>query len=233
MQKIEIIPAILEQSLDEIAARLESIQGAARSVQIDVVDGGYAPNRTWPYAEKSQQAEFARIVAQDEGFPLWEDFDFEIDLMVAHPERVVLDWVEAGALRIIVHANSVGSLDALQKLSTFRGGDFGVAVGVALSCTDTSDTLEPFSGLYDFVQVMGVEKIGFQGRGFDARALTLLRALKEKYPGLQLQIDGGVGHNHLLDCVEAGAVRITSGSAIFGNDDPRRSLRELRDILKA
>ncbi len=229
---VEIIPAILESSLDDVSLCLESIKGASRAVQIDVVDGVYAPNRTWPYTNAAQQKEFARIAAQEEGLPFWEDFDFEIDLMVAHPERAVFDWVYAGASRIIVHTNSVGALEALHKLQDMRG-ELGFGVGIALACSDTSESLESFSGLYDFAQVMGIEKVGFQGQDFDSRALVLLRKLKEKYPDLQLQIDGGVGYEHVRECADVGATRITSGSAIFNNDDPRGALRELRAIIKS
>ena len=228
-----IIPAVLEPSLEAIALRLESIRGVVRAVQIDVVDGGYAPNRTWPYAGgRGQQEEFARIAAQDEGLPAWEDFDFEIDLMVAHPERVVLDWAEAGASRLIIHAHSEGALEAVQKVQERRGGELGVAVGIALMCTDTPETLTPFAGLYDFVQVMGIEKVGFQGQPFDPRALDLLQALREAYPELQLQVDGGVGRDHVRECAEAGATRIAQGSVIFGTEDPVRALKALRELLK-
>ena len=233
MNNIEIVPAVLEPSLEDVAARLESVRGAVRAVQIDVVDGMYAPNRTWPYGSASQREEFARIAAQEEGLPAWEDFDFEIDLMATHPEKVVLDWVEAGVSRIIVHAHSEGALAAVQKLQERRGGELGVAIGIALMCTDTPETLAPFEGLYDFVQVMGIEKVGFQGQSFDRRTLGLLRTLHEVYPELQLQVDGGVGREHVRECAEAGATRIAQGGTIFGSVDPVRTLRELRGILKA
>ena len=232
MSNIEIVPAVLESSLEDIASRLESVRGVVRAVQIDVVDGVYAPNRTWPYASASQRAEFTRIAAQEEGLPAWGDFDFEIDLMAAHPEKTVLDWVEAGASRIIVHSHSGGALEAVQKLQERRGGELGVAVGIALMCTDTPETLAPFAGLYDFVQVMGIEKVGFQGQSFDPRALDLLRALRKAYPELQLQVDGGVGRDHLRECAEAGATRIAQGSTIFKSADPVRTIRELRGILR-
>ena len=233
MNNIEIVPAVLESSLEDIAARLESVRGSVRAVQIDVVDGMYAPNRTWPYGSASQRAEFTRIAAQEEGLPAWEDFDFEIDLMAAHPEKTVLEWVEAGASRLIIHAHSEGALAAVQKLQERRGGELGVAVGIALMSTDSGETLAPFAGLYDFVQVMGIEKVGFQGQSFDPRALDLLRTLREAHPELQLQVDGGVGREHLRECAEAGATRIAQGSTIFKSADPVRTIRDLRGILKA
>jgi len=232
MHRVETIPAILENSLQDIALCLQSIRGAARAVQLDVVDGVYAPNRTWPYAEKHQREEFGRIAVQDDGLPDWEDFDFEIDLMVSRPERVVLEWVAAGASRLIIHAHSDGAREALQTLGAARGGEAGIAVGIALSSADTPDMLSPFDGLYDFVQVMGIEKVGFQGQNFDPRSLLLLRALKEKYPALPLQIDGGAGREHLRECAQAGASRIIEGSTIFAEDeDPKQVLKELQDIL--
>ncbi|HEX8993822.1 MAG TPA: hypothetical protein VF803_01065, partial [Candidatus Paceibacterota bacterium] len=215
----------------DIEARLEQIRGSdVPLVQLDVVDGVYARNRTWPYTDAEGKEEFARIVSQEEGLPLWDDFDYEIDLMAAHPALEVEKWVDAGAVRVVVHLDADGAREALEKLRPYRGGDdsLGIKVGVALSSTASVDELLPIEGLYDFVQVMGIERVGFQGQSFDPRCAEVIKALRAKYPDLQIQVDGGVKEDNAHILTEAGANRLVVGGAIFGSLTPRRALEELK-----
>ncbi len=230
---IEIVPAILEVSLADIKERLLQVRGAVRAVQLDVVDGVYARNRTWPYAGAHAQEEFTHIVAQEDGLPLWEEFDFEIDLMVEHARLESARWVEAGASRIIVHADSPDARESLESLQMSRGGNTGIKVGVALASTDEPEKLETFDSLYDFVQVMGIEHVGSQGNPFDPRALALVRALHERYPELSIQVDGGIGEDHARECADAGASRLVVGSTIFTSIDPRGALEDLRAAVNS
>ncbi len=226
----DIIPAILEPSLEAIAARLGEVRGAARSVQLDVADGVYVPNATWPFSGGAERSEFERIASEEEGLPLWEDFDFEADLMAERPLEHALKWMRAGASRIVIHIGSGGAKEALQALQEARGegASLAVEVGVALRSGASERDLEPFRGLYDFIQVMGIEKVGFQGQRFDERAIILLERLRASYPESTLQVDGGITAERAPAIVRAGAERLVVGSAIFGSSDPKRALSELR-----
>jgi pentose-5-phosphate-3-epimerase len=64
----EIIPAILPRDLDDLVGHLEEVRGVARLVQIDVVDGRFAPTRTWPYEDR---ASFEDILSEEQWMPLW------------------------------------------------------------------------------------------------------------------------------------------------------------------
>ncbi len=221
---IEIIPAILPATFDDLVAHLLRVRGTTRMVQIDMVDGSFAPNRTWPYGEYES---FESIAHEEEGMPFWEEFDFEFDVMAQHPEKDVENVVHAGAARVVIHATSVGATKALELLQVSRGGELGVKVGIALQLTDTPETLTAFDGLYDFVQVMGIAKVGFQGQAFDDRAFSLVAALRAAYPQLPIQVDGGVREENAARLVRAGATRLVVGSAIFATDDPKGALEAL------
>jgi len=225
---VEILPAVLPKNFNELAEHIERIQGApVTCVQIDAVDGVFVHNRTWPYRDLST---FEAIVKEEHGLPLWDVFDFEFDLMIDQPHERVMDFVHAGASRVVVHAESVGALHAVQKLVDLREetGALPLKVGVAISCMAQPDILEPFEAQFDYVQVMGIAKVGFQGQPFDVHALHLLERLRLRYPSLPLQVDGGVTIDNAQQIVKAGATKLVVGSAIFKASDPIAAIKELQ-----
>lgn len=230
--RVEIIPAVVPHSYADLEERLALIKTFARSVQIDIVDGSYARGKTWPYRD---HATFDKIVQQEHGVPEWDVLDFEFDLMINDPAAQVMQYVHAGASRVIVHASSPGAAEAIQSLVELRedGGAFSIQAGVALGAHQTPDDLAPFEAQYDFVQVMGIEKEGHQGEPFDPdrRALFLLERLHGRYPELPLQVDGGVKKENIAELVAAGATRLIAGSAIFGTEDPAAAYKELYNIV--
>ncbi|OGC87126.1 hypothetical protein A3D70_00970 [Candidatus Adlerbacteria bacterium RIFCSPHIGHO2_02_FULL_54_18] len=202
---IEIIPAVLPRSIVELREGLSVLKGVSALVQIDIV---------------------ADILGSEEALPMWEEFDFEFDIFLDHPERIVEQCVALGGSRIVVHAGHSGAREALEALQPRRDGEYAVATGLGLAVFDTLDTLEPFAGLYDFVQVMGIVNEGRQGEPFDEHAVSLTRALRAAYPQLFIQVDGHTaGHEQVL--AEAGANRLIVGSAILGADDPKRAYEEV------
>ena len=220
---VEIIPAVLPKDFKELEAALGRVAGVAPVVQVDVVDGVFATSKTWPYGD---EARFEKICLGDEGLPLWDSFDFQFDLMLERPEAEVQKYVDAGASSVVVHATSTGALEALRALKARNeevGEDFHVAAGVALLPTASLEDLESFASLYDFVQVMGIDREGFQGEGFDTKAITLVQGIHTKYPTLVVQVDGAVNAGDIDALVRAGASRLVVGSALFAAEDAAKA----------
>ena len=226
---IEIIPAILPKSYSELEEKLASIQGAASTAQIDAVDGIFAPSKTWPYQGGEM---FSSIVAQEAGLPFWEDFDFQFDCMVSHALRDAGDFISAGASSIVIHGAGKDALATLEQLQNERAGEFGVALGVALLPGDEASVFAQYKDLVDFVQVMGIARVGFQGSEFDPRSLNLISALRRDNPELTIQIDGGVRLENARQIAHAGANRLVVGSAIFSQSDPRAAIEALKRVVK-
>lgn len=214
---IDIIPAILPQSFDELSHKLKLVEPFAQTVQIDIVDGVYAPNTTWPFT--TQEAWSKKSLS--EGIAL------QFDLMLAKPQDRVLSCIELGGRELIIHAKSEGASAAIVLLQQMRNDVPPVRVGVALSSTATTEDLKPFDGMFDFAQVMGIEHIGFQGHLFDKRAVDLVTAIRAQYPTLTIQVDGGVALGNVLKLARAGANRLVAGSAIFSASNPQQAYAEL------
>jgi ribulose-phosphate 3-epimerase len=223
MKKIEIIPAILPKDFAEVEEKTSLVKGSVKIVQIDVCDGQFVPNATWPY--KREDDTFEKILHEEEGLPGWEKLDFEIDLMANNPEKLIEDWVIAGATRIVIHAESRGSvLDAVDSL-TGR-----VDVGIALNIDTPADVLDPYKNKIQFVQCMGIEHVGFQGQEFDERVINKVKEVKEIYPHLLVSVDGGVSLETAPLLIEAGVDRLVVGSAIFGSDNFIEALQNFKKL---
>jgi len=226
---IEIVPAILPKSYAELEEKLALVRDAAPVVQIDAVDGVFAPNKTWPYAGGEM---FSSIISQERGMPLWEDFDFQFDCMVSHALRDAQDFVRAGASSLVIHGAGKDARETLEALQEERAGEFGVELGLALLPGEEAETFAQYKELVDFVQVMGIAKVGFQGSEFDPRALTLIAKLRRDNPGLTIQVDGGVKMENAREIARAGANRLVVGSAIFSHAEPRAAIEELKRVVK-
>ncbi|HLP44111.1 MAG TPA: hypothetical protein VK145_02425, partial [Candidatus Nanoarchaeia archaeon] len=219
---VEIIPAILPKSFDQLSEQMSEISGLARMVQVDVCDGVFVKNRTWPYVHANDPY-FAEILKENGGFPYWEEIDFEADLMIKPTEEEVMKWVTAGAKKIIIHIESVENpkefIEGLRKSLPDSDSMFHVEIGVALNPDTSIDALEPLMNHIDFVQFMGIAKIGYQGQPFENRVLEKITTLRARHPKVTISVDGGVNVETAPMLIDAGANRLVIGSAIFESGD--------------
>lgn len=58
-------------------------------------------------------------------------------------------------------------------------------------------------------------------------------SLRERYPSLQIEVDGGVAPSTVGEVAAAGANVLVAGSAIFGAKDPGEVIRTLRAAVDA
>ena len=80
------------------------------------------------------------------------------------------------------------------------------------------------------VLVMTVEP-GFGGQSFMASELPKVSALREKYPNLPIEVDGGLSEKTVDQAAEAGANMIVAGSAVFGAQDPAHVIAKLGNAV--
>ena len=234
MPSVEIIPAVMPTSFADLEAKTLRVAGVVQSVQIDVMDGRFVTSVDWPYTGKSAQKDFDELVQGHKVLPFAGKLAYEVDLMVSEPERVVADWVAAGIGRVIVHVESSEYIAAARISVRVAAEKCGrrVEFGLALNTTTDNAALDPYFNHIDFVQFMGIERIGYQGQPFDERVLGKIRDLRGKYPNVIISVDGGVNFDTAPRLIEAGANRLVSGSVIFESDDVLASIEKLRIVTK-
>lgn len=72
---------------------------------------------------------------------------------------------------------------------------------------------------------------GFGGQKFMASELPKVQALRERYPNLNIEVDGGLGLGTIDQAAEAGANVIVAGSAVFGAENPADVIEKLRETV--
>jgi len=235
----EVLPAILPESYEDLNCKMSTVKDIVKLVQIDVCDGKLVPSKSWPYVF-DEENHFEKITEEAEGFPLWQDMDFEADLMIKNPETDAEKWIKAGAKGIVLHIESSPKiLELIKDLRRTYGysGDslVDIEIGIALNINTPNENLDKFLEkntdgrmLVDFVQFMGIKKIGYQGQEFDEEVFQKIKALRKKYPKVVISIDGGVNFDNNKALIKAGANKLISGSAIFESENIKKAIEEMK-----
>lgn len=221
---MEIIPAILPKDFNEIEEKTSLVVGLAPIVQIDICDGKFVPNTTWPYKKRDEN--FEAIIREERGMPEWEELDYEFDLMIKDPtEEEARQWLLAGAKRIVLHAESAADLHPAMKVLNGL-----VEIGLALNIDTPLEVIGKYKDQISYLQFMGITKVGFQGQAFDSRVSEKIKKSKELYPNFRVQVDGGVSFTSADELKEAGADSLVAGSVIFASDNIVDTYRKLERI---
>ena len=63
--------------------------------------------------------------------------------------------------------------------------------------------------------------------------LPKVATLRQQYPDLNIEVDGGLSEHTIDQAAEAGANVIVAGSAIVGAGDPGMVIQKLREAVEA
>src|ERR1035437_5802149 len=219
---VEIVPAILPKDYEDLKNKLALVRGVASLVQVDMCDGIFVKNFTWPFLGEHFDEHFNKILNEEEGMPFWEDMDFEFDLMVADAIDNFDIYTKLGAKNLIFHLEAVGDLnnfkDFLEGIDPYIRDS--IEIGVAINPTTKVENIFPIVPFIDFVQVMGIDHDGFQGQDFDERCIEHVEKLKEKFADdVMIAVDGAVDFETAPRLIKAGAEKLVIGSAIFSTSD--------------
>lgn len=213
---IPIVPAIIPKSQAQIESLLDKLNFSTE-VHVDVVDGKFVPFLSWPYEPKGSPVDIKKST---------DHFTLEVDLMVNSPLAVAEDWLMAGADMLVFHTESI-------SLSDFKNFVHGAPASVGISALNDTplDTLLPYIELADYVQVMGIAKIGAQGQPFDVRGLERIINIKNTFPNKLISVDGSVNFETITNLRQVGIGRLIVGSAIVSATEPYEAYSELNRLV--
>jgi len=224
---IEVIPAILVENFKELREDLTLYSNITSIVQIDITDGNFTPFVSWPMHNRDAKT-VAGILDGEEGLPHWDKLDFEFDLMIKNAHKQFDFFVQLGAKRVVFHIEAEENLEEFKEF--LEGLDMytreNMEVGIAINTITPIEKIKPFCSIVDFVQCMGIEKIGSQGQPFDERVLDQISLLRKEYPELIISVDGSVNENTAPALVKAGANRLIIGSALIRSHNLKETIKK-------
>lgn len=226
-----VVPAVLPTSREDLKEKLALFAAlpGVRRIQIDVVDGKFATPACWPYFAKAAQGtpfpELEAMVQKGEMLPQLDRIEYEMDIMCLDAEKAAGAWLALGATRLIFHAEAATNLP--QFLASARkkfGADGLISYGLALNVASDLALIEPCLGLIEFVQFMGIAKIGRQGQPFDRRVFEKARVFHHRHPEIPMQVDGGISLSFAHQLISLGVTNLVIGSGILKASKPAEAL---------
>lgn len=233
---MEIIPAIMPENFIDMRQKMGQVLGAVPVIQLDIMDGRFVRERTFPY-NSGDEVDMAILESEDGGMPYWQDIDVELDLMVRNAHQSFDRFMAFAPKRIIYHIEAEATnekemeefkeyLEAID-MYTRESVEFGLAIN-----NDTPiENIYPLVPFVSFIQCMGIASIGYQGEAFDERVINRVKNLKEKFPDIDISVDGSVNEDTIERLIDAGVDRFVIGSAIFSDMDPRGKINEFKNML--
>jgi len=216
---VKLAPSILSADFSRLGEEVKAIeQAGADIIHVDVMDGHFVPNITiGPLVVKA--------VRKATSLPV------DVHLMIMDPDKYIADFANAGADYLTVHAEVLPHLN--RTLSEIR--NHGVKAGVAINPSTSLSVLDWVWEYMDMLLIMSVNP-GFGGQSFIPNCLDKISGARIEIDmrgvDVLLEVDGGVKVDNAREVGEAGADILVAGSAVFGTDDYKKTVKSFKKALK-
>lgn len=219
MPEYLIAPSILSADFARLGEEVDTVLSAgADLIHFDVMDNHYVPNLTiGPMVCKA---------LRNYGV----EAPIDVHLMVKPVDRIIGDFIDAGATYITFHPEASEHID--RSLQMVKEG--GCKSGLVFNPATPLNCLKHVMDKIDMILLMSVNP-GFGGQKFIPGTLEKLREARELIDNsgrdIRLEVDGGVGVNNIAEIAQAGADTFVAGSAIFGKQDYKGVIDHMRSEL--
>ncbi|HFD12550.1 MAG TPA: ribulose-phosphate 3-epimerase [Crenotrichaceae bacterium] len=219
MNDFWIAPSILSADFARLGEEVDnSLAAGADVVHFDVMDNHYVPNLTI--------GPLVCDALRKHGVTA----PIDVHLMIEPVDRIIPDFAKAGASYITFHPEASKHIDRSLQLVK----DEGCKCGLVFNPATSLDYLEYAMDKVDMILLMSVNP-GFGGQSFIPYVLDKIKQVRKLIDdsgrNIRLEVDGGVKVDNIAACAAAGADTFVAGSAIFGADDYKTVIDQMRSEL--
>lgn len=218
MAKIKIAPSMLSADFAKFGEEVKSITDAgAELLHLDVMDGVFVKNISFGPKFIKEARPYSNAI-------------FDSHLMIVNPWNYIERFAEAGSDIITVHYEACGDRlkDTLKAIKSL-----GVKCGTVINPDTPVSAIKNVIEECDMLLLMSVFP-GFGGQKFIPEVLPKIaeaRALiNSTGKDIDLEIDGGINEENIVDVKSAGANVIVAGSTVFKYEDRKFIIDKLRSI---
>ena len=212
-----IAPSILAADFANLKRDIEMVNSSeADWFHIDIMDGVFVPNIS-----------FGMPVL--EAIKKYANKTIDVHLMIIEPDRYIKKFSDLGSDILTVHYEACTHLHrTIQAIKSEN-----MKAGVALNPHTNISVLDDIINDVDLVCLMSVNP-GFGGQSFIENTYNKIKALKDlikrKGASAKIEIDGGVTSSNAKKLIEFGADVLVAGSYIFKNENPTKTIDELKKL---
>lgn len=209
-----ISPSVLNSDLGRLSEEIAKVEGVADLIHLDVMDNHFVPNLTFGLPVVQRVIEQTSLPA-------------DVHLMITDPDRWAPAYGDAGAYSVTFHIEAAKGPVLLAKNIKSTGARAAAALKPGTPLESLDGVLEHL----DMVLIMTVEP-GFGGQAFMSDMMPKVsRAHELGGAKLWIEVDGGVSHNTILECKQAGANVFVAGSCVYSSKDPAQVVRDLKALV--
>ncbi|MCC7289222.1 hypothetical protein IT414_02410 [bacterium] len=203
----KLCPALLVPDLTAYREALAVVRQLTNRFQLDVIDGEFVDNRT---------------VQPDDIQPLPGEIKLDIHLMVNDPVAYAEKVIRLKPSLTIFQFETPGDLSS----AIARVRKSNLKVGIALNPKTEISVLDEYAEQIAHVLIMAYPA-GFAGQEFDKKVLHRIDAVRDKFPNVEIGIDGGITADTVELVMQHDIDVVNVNSYLFGSSDPLSRYSEL------